>query len=368
MGGLERTILPLIAEADFGIASKAAAVAFIATFGITKAFMNLFAGSIADRWGRRRILLLGWLIGAPVPILIMVAQSWSVVLAANVLLGLNQALCWSMTVVMKVDIADNNQRGLALGLNEFAGYGGVALVASASGFVAASYGLRPEPFFIGCGLVVVAFLLSLFVRDTRDKAALEVSAKSLSIGPVFRQVTWTNRTLAASSLAGMLTNFKDGMLWGLLPIYLKSLGASVAEIGHVVALYPATWAVSQLIFGPLSDCIGRRGLISGGLAVQGIGIASLVAFNSMAGHLIAATLIGIGTGMVYPTLQAYVSDVASVEWRASALGVYRFWRDAGYAIGALGTGVLADRYGVAPAFIIAVILLFLAALAVRRAQ
>jgi MFS family permease len=348
MMGLERTILPLIAETDFGIASKAAAIAFIATFSITKAIMNLFAGSIADRWGRRRVLLLGWLVGVPVPLMVMAAQSWTTVLLANILLGMNQALCWSMTVVMKVDLAEQRQPGLALGMNEFAGYGGVAATAAVSGYIASSHSLRPEPFIVGIVIVVVGFVLSVFVRDTRETGRAERSTKRL--GLVFKQVTWTNRSPASSSLAGLITNLKDGMLWGLLPLYLASAGASVVEIGQVVALYPATWAIFQLVFGPLSDRIGRRALTIFGLGVQALGVAGFVFSPSLSGFLASSVVTGIGTAMVYPTLQAFVSDVALAEWRASALGVYRFWRDAGYAIGALGVGVLADAFGIGPAF------------------
>ncbi|MBM2839846.1 MAG: multidrug resistance protein [Bacteroidetes bacterium] len=358
MVGLERTILPLIAEADFGVASKAAAVAFIATFGITKAIMNLFAGSISDRWGRRSILLLGWFIGVPVPLIVMTAQSWTMVLFANVLLGMNQALCWSMTVVMKVDLAEQRQRGLALGLNEFAGYGGVAVMAAVSAYIASSSVLRPDPFVVGVAVVVVGLILSVFVRDTRKQSGVEHSTRRL--GPVFRHVTWANRSLASSSLAGLMTNLKDGMLWGLLPLYLASVSASVVEIGQVVALYPATWAISQLVFGPLSDRIGRKALIVWGLGVQALGIAGFVFSPSLSGHLASSVVTGIGTAMVYPTLQAFVSDVASIEWRASALGVYRFWRDSGYAIGALGIGVVADAFGIGPAFMITTGLLFFA--------
>lgn len=273
MVGLERTILPLIAEADFGIASKTAAVAFIATFGVSKAVINLFAGRIADRVGRRKVLLVGWLIGMPVPIMLILADSWTVVLLANVLLGVNQALTWTMTVVMKVDIAQPTERGLALGLNEFAGYAGVALVAALTGSIAAEYGLRPEPFFVGFGLAAAGLGISLVLKDTQraDTNGVQRSEVRRAFGSVFHEVSWKNPVLAISSLAGLVTNMKDGMLWGLLPVYLLAAGMTISEIGILVASYPASWAITQLIFGPLSDRVGRKPLIVLGLIVQGCG-------------------------------------------------------------------------------------------------
>jgi len=368
MVGLERTILPLIAEADFGIASRTAAVAFIATFGVSKAVMNLFAGRIADRLGRRRVLLVGWLIGIPVPIMLILANSWMVVLLANVLLGVNQALAWTMTVVMKVDIARPKERGLALGLNEFAGYAGVALVAALTGTLAAQYGLRPEPFYLGLGLVVAGLGISLVLKDIErlELTGGERSEDRRAFGSVFRDVSWKNPVLASSSLAGLVTNMKDGMLWGLLPVYLQAAGMTLSEIGILVASYPASWAITQLVFGPLSDRVGRKPLIVLGLVVQACGLFALTLVGSFENFLVFAVAVGIGTAMVYPTLQAHVSDVASHAWRASALGVYRFWRDSGYAIGALGAGFIADFFGMSASITAVATLVLVSALVMSR--
>lgn len=368
MVGLERTILPLIAEADFGIASRTAAVAFIATFGVSKAVMNLLAGRIADRLGRRRVLLVGWLIGMPVPVMLILADSWTVVLLANVLLGVNQALTWTMTVVMKVDIAKPTERGLALGLNEFAGYAGVALAAVLTGTIAAQYGLRPEPFYLGLGLVVAGVGVSLLLKDTQhhDTNGGERSSGQRAFGSVFRDVSWRNPVLASSNLAGLVTNMKDGMLWGLLPVYLLAAGMTISEIGILVASYPASWAITQLIFGPLSDRIGRKSLIVLGLIVQACGLFALTLVGSFENFLALAVAVGIGTAMVYPTLQAHVSDVTSPEVRASALGVYRFWRDSGYAIGALGAGFIADLFGMSASIVAVATLVLISSFVVSR--
>ena len=366
MVGLERTILPLIALEDFGIASKAAAISFIVTFGVTKAAVNFFAGSISDHWGRKRVLMLGWLFGLPIPLLIMFAQSWLWILFANILLGVNQSLTWSMTVVMKVDIAQPRQRGLAVGLNEFAGYGGVAAIAYVTGIIAPRHGLRPEPFYVGLGLVLIGFLLSTLTTDTRkfaQKTQVE-GEKPLPLRQVFRRTTLTDATLSASSLSGLVTNLKDGMLWGLLPIFLSTKGLSIDQIGAVVALYPIMWSVTQLACGPLSDSLGRKSLIMPGMAMQGVGIMGFVLFNSQGGYFIAAALTGLGTAMVYPTLLALVSDVAESNWRASALGVYRFWRDLGYAVGAFGAGLLADALNISATMVIVAGLAFLSAVIV----
>ena len=368
MVGLERTILPLIADTDFGIISATAAISFIATFGVTKAIVNFFAGSLSDHWGRQRVLLLGWLVGLPIPLILISAQSWFWILFANVLLGMNQSLTWSMTVVMKVDIAGERQRGLAIGLNEFAGYAGVALVAYITGVIATQHGLRPEPFYVGLGLVVVGFILSAFTEDTRkyayDVEIQEQAKDRLPLREVFHRATWKDGSLSASSLSGLVTNLKDGMLWGLLPIFLITKGLSIDQIGTVVALYPIVWSVAQLKCGPLSDRIGRKVFIVPGMALQGVGVVGFVWFSSYGGYLIAAILVGLGTAMVYPTLLALVSDISGVTWRASALGIYRFWRDLGYAIGAIGAGVLADTLDIPVTMLIVSGLAFVATITV----
>ena len=373
MVGIERTVLPLIAEADFGIASTAAATSFIATFGITKALVNFFAGGLSERWGGRRLLLLGWLVGIPVPLVLIYAPSWSWILAANVLLGMNQALTWSMTVVMKVDLATPRTFGLVIGWNEFAGYAGMSATAILTGFLASSYGLRPEPFYVGVGIALVGLALSWFTRDTLDrvgggsrtKQGQAPEPRKTSILSVLRKGTFGDRALSSASLAGLATNLKDGALWGLLPILLASRTLSIDRVGVVVSVYTAVWATSQLFFGPLSDRVGRRGLIALGLAVQGFGVGSFVIGGSFAAYVGAAFLTGIGTGMVYPTLLALVSEVADPAWRASALGVYRFWRDLGYAVGALGAGLVADSLGIPTAIAVVATLTILVSISFR---
>lgn len=350
MVGLERTVLPLIAEVDFGLASKTAIVAFIATFGVAKALLNFVAGDLGDRWTRKRVLVLGWALALPVPLILLFAPNWWWVLGANVLLGVNQGLAWSMTVVMKVDLADPDERGLATGLNEFAGYGGLALVALLTGLIANSYGLRPEPFYLGLALAVVGLVLALLVDDTtahatrarEDEEAAQGAGEDVSLSEVFQRASLTDPTLSASSLGGLATNLKDGMLWGLLPLILAAEGLGVDRTGVVVAAYPAVWGVSQLFFGPLSDRWGRKTLIVPGMAAQALGVAGFLWATDYLGFLAAAVLTGLGTGMVYPTFLALVSDAARASWRSSALGIYRFWRDLGYAVGALGAAAIAD--------------------------
>lgn len=356
MVGLERTVVPIIAEEAFGIVSSIAVLTFIATFGAVKALLNLFAGALSDRLGRKNLLVIGWLFGLPVPFLLIAAPAWSWVVAANILLGVNQGLCWSTTVIMKVDLVGPSRRGTAMGLNEFAGYVAVSLSAFGTGYLASIYGPRPEPFFLGIAFAAAGLLLSiLFVRDTKAHAQLEArehvpdrngsAEASLPFAEVFRRTTWKNRTLFSASQAGLVNNLNDGMMWGLIPIYLSTLGLDVGRIGVVAALYPAVWGVGQLVTGGLSDRIGRKPLIVSGLLVQAVGIAAVGTFTHYPGLLAASAVMGIGTAMVYPTLLAAVSDTAHPQWRASALGVYRLWRDAGYVAGALISGLLADLFG-----------------------
>lgn len=359
MVGLERTVVPLIAEADFGLVSRTAVLSFIVTFGVVKAIANLFAGSLGDRWGRKRILIAGWLVGLPVPLLLIFAPSWGWIVFANVLLGVNQGLCWSTTVIMKIDLVGPKQRGLAMGLNEFAGYLAVSLAALGSGYLAAAYGLRPAPFLPGLALAILGLLFSLFfVRETRPFADLEAQLGGVEKTgnedvPSFAQIllltSWKNKTLFSVSQAGMVNNLNDGMVWGLLPLFLAGFGLSVAQIGLLAAAYPGVWGVSQLFTGALSDRIGRKGLIVGGMWVQAAGIGLLVWGRSFSWWLTAVALLGLGTGMVYPTLLAVISDVAHPTWRGSAVGVYRLWRDGGYAVGALASGFLADLLGMGAA-------------------
>jgi MFS family permease len=369
MVGIERTVLPLIAEADFGIASAAAGTAFIVTFGVTKALINLFAGGLADRWGRKRLLITGWLFAFPVPLLLMYAPTWSWVLVANVLLGVNQSLSWSMTVVMKVDLAAPSMYGRVIGWNEFAGYAGMSVTALATGMIASTFGLRPEPFYVGLVVAATGLALSLGTRETRPRAEREPTSRGTDRGThrsalgVLRDGTFAHPALSLASASGLATNLKDGALWGLLPILLMSREFSIEAIGFVVALYPAVWAMTQLYFGPLSDRVGRTGLIAGGLTVQALGVLGFVAGSSYVVAVLGAVLAGTGTGMVYPTLLAFVSERSTPQRMASALGVYRFWRDSGYAVGALGAGVLADALGLSYALGVVGLLLAIAAVA-----
>ena len=356
MVGLERTVVPLIARVDFGLVSKTVVLSFLISFGIVKAFANLFAGQLSDRIGRKPLLVLGWLAGLPVPLLIIWAPSWGWIVFANVLLGVNQGLCWSTTVIMKIDLVGPERRGLAMGLNECAGYVAVSLSALATGYLAATHGLRPVPFYPGVVIAVLGLALSLFaVRETHGHAHAE--ARQLGRGGArhsFSQTllltSWRDRTLFAASQAGMINNMNDGVVWGLIPLLLAARGVALDRIGIVTATYPLVWGICQLATGALSDRWGRKGMIASGLWVQAVGIAIFVVGQSFWSWMAGAVVLGVGTAQVYPTLLAAVSDVAHPEWRASALGVYRLWRDAGYAVGAIGAGIVADAFTVPSAF------------------
>jgi MFS family permease len=356
MVGLERVVLPLLGEQEFGQASRTVILSFIVSFGIVKALANLFAGRMSDRIGRKRILVTGWLVGLPVPFLVMLAPSWDWVVFANVLLGINQGLCWSTTVIMKIDLVGPARRGLAMGLNEFAGYGAVSLAALASGYLAATYALRPQPFYLGVIFALAGLLLSVvFVRESHGHARQE--ARELASGkpsdpaqPSFREilllVSWKNRSLFSASQAGLVNNLNDGMAWGLFPLYFAAAGLAVEQVGVLAAIYPGVWGVCQIGTGALSDCIGRKGMIVAGMWIQALGIFLVLLGSGFVEWAVAMVLLGLGTALVYPTLLAAISDVAHPEWRASAVGVYRLWRDGGYAVGALLAGLIADLLGV----------------------
>jgi MFS family permease len=363
MVGLERTVLPLLAEREFGLASKSAALSFIATFGLVKALTNYFAGRLGDRFGRKHILTAGWLFGVPVPFLVIFAPSWSWIIAANVFLGINQGLAWSTTVVMKIDLVGPRQRGLAMGLNEFAGYLAAALSALVSGDIAARFGLRPEPFYLGIAFVALGLAISqLFVRDTlahvRHEASRIPTSYDVSRLPngaglagraLFLRVSWRDPALFSASQAGLVNNLNDGLAWGLLPLFFGAAGLSVREIGVLAFVYPASWSVVQLLTGALSDRIGRKWLITAGMLVQGVALVSIVATHGFGPWFATQVALGIGTAMVYPTLLAVIGDVAAPAWRGSAVGIYRLWRDMGYVVGALGAGIVADLFGMAAA-------------------
>ena len=362
MVGLERTVLPLIAEQEFGIVSRKAALSFIVAFGLVKAASNFLAGRLGDRYGRKHVLVAGWLVGAPVPLLVMWAPTWGWIVFANVLLGINQGLTWSTTVVMKIDLVGSERRGLAMGLNEFAGYLAVALSAFATGELAARFGLRPEPFYLGIAFAAAGLALSqLFVRDTmghvrHEEGLLQGGAGGVSgrggegdgamrTREVAARVSWSDPALSSASHVGLVNNMNDGLAWGLFPIFFAAAGLSVREIGLLAFAYPATWGVVQLATGAWSDRIGRRRLIVAGMLVQGAALVAMVLVHGFTAWLLVAVALGVGTAMVYPTLLAVIGDVARPSWRGSAVGVYRLWRDSGYAAGALLAGVLADAFG-----------------------
>ncbi len=359
MVGMERTVLPLLAQAEFGLASKSAVLSFIATFGVVKALTNFFAGRLSDIYGRKHVLLAGWLVGLPVPFLVIWAPSWSWIVFANVLLGLNQGLAWSTTVIMKMDLVGPEQRGLAMGLNEFAGYLAVALAALGTGYLAQAYGLRPEPFYLGIACAAAGLALSLlFVRETRHHVALEAKdfpshsdvaghRAELSTREIFARASWRDPALSSASQAGMVNNLNDGLAWGLFPLFFAAAGLDVAQIGILSFTYPAVWGLLQLWTGALSDRWGRKRLIAGGMLVQSGALAAIALVRGFWPWVGTAALLGAGTAMVYPTLLAAVGDVAHPRWRASAVGVYRLWRDSGYAVGALLAGALADLFGMA---------------------
>ena len=360
MLGQERTVLPLLGRAEFGISAYTAGLSFILAFGLAKAATNYFAGTWSDRFGRKPVLVAGWLVAVPVPFMLIWAPSWSWIIVANVLLGISQGLTWSTTVVMKIDLVGPANRGLAMGLNEAAGYAAVAGTALATGYVAESYGLRPEPFFIGIAFAALGLGLStLAVRETRDHARLEASRHvaradgkhdhlhgELTSGQVFMQTSFREPALSSASQAGLVNNLNDGLAWGLFPILFAAAGLSVGKIGILAALYPAVWGVGQLVTGALSDRWGRKWLIATGMWMQAVALALVALADSFAWWAGAAALLGAGTAMVYPTLLASIGDVAHPSWRARSVGVYRLWRDGGFAVGALLAGVVADALGI----------------------
>ena len=360
MLGQERTVVPLLATEVFGVPGYTAALTFIVAFGIAKAATNYVAGALSDRFGRKPVLVTGWLVAVPVPFLLIWAPSWAWIVAANLLLGVSQGLTWSTTVVMKIDLVGPARRGLAMGFNEAAGYAAVALTALATGYLAAAYGLRPAPFYLGVAFAALGLGLStLVVRETRDHARLEARSHvaredgrhdhlgdHLGNREVFLQTSFREPALSAASQAGLVNNLNDGLAWGLFPVLFLSAGLSLERIGVLAALYPLVWGLGQLVTGGLSDRWGRKWLIAGGMLVQAVGLAVMGAATGFGWWASAAVLLGAGTAMVYPTLLAAIGDVAHPAWRARAVGTYRLWRDGGFAVGALLAGVLADRYGV----------------------
>jgi MFS family permease len=386
MIGLEQTVIPILGKEEFDLESNALILSFIASFGLVKSILNLFAGNISDKFGRKNVLGVGWLFGIPVPFILLFAPNWNWILFANVLLGINQGLAWSMTVNMKIDLVGTQQRGLALGLNEFAGYVSVALVGFLTGYIAAVYGLKPYPFYLGIIFPIVGFLISLLlVKDTKEFTQLEIKnyqkdekrdeenkkrieslddddneeekhaivsnsylpnkSKNLNFKEVFIVTSWKNRSLLAVSQAGLVNNLVFGVSWGLFTLYFVSLGVSVNDTAFLKALHPGVWGFLQLATGPFSDMVGRKKMIYPGMILQAIGIwVILLSHDIYFGILVGMSLLGIGTAFVYPALLAAISDIAHPQWRATSLGVYRFWRDLGFVIGALGIGFIADFF------------------------
>ena len=359
MLGQERTVVPLLASRVFHLHDFTVALTFIFAFGAVKAATNFFAGTLSDRVGRKPVLVAGWLIAVPIPLLLMWAPTWGWIIVANVLLGVSQGLTWSTTVIMKIDLAGPERRGLAMGFNEAAGYGAVAITAMATGFIAAHWGLRPQPFFLGVVYAALGLGLStLFVRETHGHARHEAHTHEpssaelhgdLTSSQVFMLTSFKEKALSAACQAGMVNNLNDGLAWGIFPVYFARYGLSVSRIGILAGLYPAVWGLGQLVTGGLSDRIGRKWLIAGGMWVQAVAIAWIAATHGFADWALGALLLGVGTAMVYPTLLAAVGDVAHPSWRASSVGVYRLWRDGGFAVGALLAGVIADWLGIAAA-------------------
>jgi MFS family permease len=356
MIGQERTVLPLLADQTFGLTAYTATLTFIVAFGAVKAATNFFAGTLSDRVGRKPVLVAGWIVALPIPFLLMWGPSWGWIVFANVLLGVNQGLTWSTTVIMKIDLVGPERRGFAMGINEAAGYIAVALTALATGYIAEQYGLRPQPFFLGIAFVGLGLGLSAaFVRETQGHARVEAERHvtssdelhdALTTSEVFTLTSFKEPALSSCSQAGLVNNLNDGLAWGLFPLYFEAAGMSVARIGVVAAVYPAVWGLGQLVTGTLSDRIGRKKLIVAGMLVQAAAIGLIAATTGFAAWTIGAALLGAGTAMVYPTLIAAISDVAHPNWRARSVGIYRLWRDSGFAVGAILAGVIADALGI----------------------
>ncbi|GEM51493.1 MFS transporter [Empedobacter brevis NBRC 14943 = ATCC 43319] len=358
MVGLERTVVPLVGTDEFHIQSDVVVFSFIIAFGVVKACTNLISGVLADKYTRKKVLIWGWFIGLPVPFLLAYGPSWNWILFANILLGVSQGLAWSMTVNMKIDLVGSKSRGLAMGLNEAAGYGAVGFTALLTGFIASRYGLRPEPFYLGIAYTIIGLILSIFVvRDTRKYAQLEATlikqtnsgeeSRKPNLWWVFKETSFKNKNLFSISQAGLINNLNDGMSWGVFPLLFMSMGVGLEGVGWIKAVYPVVWGVGQIVTGPLTDKWGRKPLIVWGMFVQVLGhiIIGLTIFDPLKAGLIGSILLGIGTAMVYPALLVAVSDAAHPTWRASSLGVYRFWRDMGYAVGALMAGIVGNYFG-----------------------
>jgi MFS family permease len=367
MVGLERSILPELAEKEFHLAATTAILPFIVVFGIVKAITNYYTGSLANRFGRRKLLIAGWIFGLPIPFILMFANSWNWIIAANVLLGINQGLAWSSTVVMKIDLVGERQRGFAMGLNEFAGYIAVAAVAFLTGWMAAEYGLRPYPFYIGVVLVILGLLISIFlIKDTQHHVALESTDHAVPrLKHLFRDVSWKDPNLGSVTQAGLINNLNDGMAWGIFPIVLASKGFNLSEIGIVTAIYPAVWGVGQLFTGAMADRYPKKILLSLGMLIQAIALLAFALAGSLLHFAILSVILGWGTAMVYPTFLATVAEHTHPLDRAKSIGIFRLWRDLGYAIGAVLTGLLSDWFGITAAIVFIGVLTLISAIIIQ---
>lgn len=372
MVGLERSILPELASQEFGLEAKSAILSFIVVFGITKAFTNYFTGAFANRIGRKNLLTIGWLFAIPVPIILIFAPSWSWVVVANIFLGINQGLTWSSTVVMKIDLVGDKNRGLAMGFNESAGYLAVGIVAFLSGYIAAEYGIRPYPFYLGIGFAIAGLMGSWFlVKDTVHHVKAEATKNNTPLlKKVFRETTWTHKNLGSITQAGLVNNLNDGMIWGLFPMLLATRGFSLPEIARIVAIYPLVWGLGQLITGKLADHLPKKPLLTWGMLLQAVAIIAMVFTQSFEGFVGLSIVLGLGTAVVYPTFLAAIADNTHPSQRPASIGVFRLWRDLGYAIGAILTGFVADIWSSeASIFVIGVITLasaFILAFRIRR--
>lgn len=348
MVGLERTIIPEIAESDFGMAAKTAILSFIVVFGISKAITNYYTGRLANKFGRKNLLVLGWIFGLPVPILLIYAPDWDWVIAANILLGINQGLTWSSTVVMKIDLVGKKNRGLAMGLNESSGYLAVGLVAFLTGWIASEYGIRPYPFYLGLAFAIVGLLISVFfIRDTVHHVATEAAESHVGkLQHVFWETSWKNPNLGSITQAGLINNLNDGMIWGLFPILLTGRGFTIEKIGLIVAIYPAIWGLGQLVTGRMADVFEKKKMLFWGMLLQGLVIVALAFAITPFQFIVLSSLLGLGTAIVYPTFLAAIADNTHPGQRAESIGVFRLWRDLGYALGAIITGIIADRFGI----------------------
>jgi MFS family permease len=367
MVGLERSILPQIAEEEFAIAAKTAIFSFIIVFGIVKAITNYYAGALANRFGRKRLLVAGWIVAIPIPLMLMFAPDWNWIIAANVLLGINQGMAWSSTVVMKIDLVGEKQRGFAMGLNEFAGYLAVALIAFLTGYIAGEYGIRPYPFYLGIGLVALGLLGSIFlIKDTRRHVARETTTSTVArLKNIFWDTTWKDRNLGSVTQAGLVNNLNDGMAWGLFPILLAGKGFSLEQIGIVTAVYPAVWGLGQLFTGKMADRFCKKEMLFVGMFLQALALVFLAWADSMFHFIALSAVLGWGTAMVYPTFLATVAENTHPHDRAKSIGIFRLWRDLGYAIGAILTGLIADLVSIGASILFIGFLTFLSAFIIQ---